>query len=89
MLVAAVTSLPFSYLYETGRRTVWAPALVHSAIDSFTLVVIPAAALTTFPLLLVGISLTVPLLALVVPRRAAAAEDSAPSPAHGEGGARR
>lgn len=30
MLVAAVTSMPFGYLYETGRRTIWAPALVHT-----------------------------------------------------------
>lgn len=93
MLVAAVTSLPFSYLYETGRRTVWAPALVHSAIDSFTLVVIPAAALTTFPLLLVGISLTVPLLAIVAPRRLVTAREEPTSgrssPAHGERPARR
>jgi len=38
-------------------------------IDSFKLVVIPVAALTTFSLLLVAVSLLVPLLALAVPRR--------------------
>jgi membrane protease YdiL (CAAX protease family) len=68
MLVAAVTALPLAYLYETGGNTVWAPALVHTAIDSFKLVVVPAAALTTFSLTLAAISLTVPLLALAVPR---------------------
>jgi len=69
MVVAAVTSIPFGYLYETGRDTVWAPALLHTAIDSFKLVVIPAAALATFPLLLTAVSILVPLLALAVPRR--------------------
>lgn len=69
MLVAAVTSLPFSYLYVTGRCTIWAPALVHTAIDTFKVVSIPAAATTTFSMLLIGVSIGVPLLALVVPRR--------------------
>lgn len=69
MAVAAVTSIPFGYLYETGRRTIWAPALVHTAIDSFKLVVIPAAAIPTFSVLIIAVSLGVPLLALAVPRR--------------------
>ncbi|MHC1561406.1 CPBP family intramembrane glutamic endopeptidase [Actinomycetospora sp. C-140] len=69
MAVAATTTVPFAYLFETGRGTVWAPALVHTAIDSFKLVLIPPAAVTTFSLLLVGVSLVVPLLALAVPRR--------------------
>jgi membrane protease YdiL (CAAX protease family) len=69
MAVAAVTSVPFGYLYETGRRSIWAPALVHTAIDTFKLVVIPAAAIPTYSVLIIAVSLTVPLLALVVPRR--------------------
>jgi membrane protease YdiL (CAAX protease family) len=69
MLVAAVTTLPFAYLYEIGRNTIWAPAIVHAAIDTFKLVVIPDSALTTFSLLLSAFSLGVPLLALAVPRR--------------------
>ena len=60
---------PFSYLYVTGRCTIWAPALVHTAIDTFKLVVIPTAAVTTFSLLLIAVSIVVPLLALAVPRR--------------------
>lgn len=69
MLVAAVTTVPFSYLYETGRCTVWAPAVLHTGIDSFKLFTIPATATTTFSLLLIAVSLTVPLLAIAVPRR--------------------
>jgi membrane protease YdiL (CAAX protease family) len=67
MAVAALTSLPFAHLYETGHRTLWAPDLVHTAIDSFKLVVVPAAAATTFSLLLVAVSLLAPLLVLAVP----------------------
>lgn len=69
MAVAAVTSVPLAYLYETGRHSIWAPALVHTAIDTFTLVVIPPAALPTFLVLIIVVSLTVPLLALAAPRR--------------------
>jgi membrane protease YdiL (CAAX protease family) len=69
MLVAAVTSLPFSHLFEMGRHTVWAPALLHTAIDSFKMFIIPAAATTTFSLLLIVVSLFVPLLCLAVSRR--------------------
>ena len=49
--------------------TIWAPAVVHTAIDSFKLVVVPAAALTTFSLLLAAVSIVVPLLVLAIPRR--------------------
>jgi membrane protease YdiL (CAAX protease family) len=69
MLVAAVTSLPLAYLFETGRNTIWAPALVHTAIDSFKLVEVPTSALTTFSLTFAAVALIVPLLALAVPRR--------------------
>lgn len=69
MAVAAVTSVPLAYLYETGGNTIWAPALVHTAIDTFKIVAIPAVALSTFSVLVIAVSLTVPLLALAVPRR--------------------
>ncbi len=69
MLVAAVTTLPLAYLYETGRNTIWAPAVLHTAIDSFKLFIVPAAVATTFSLLLSAFSLLVPLLVLAVPRR--------------------
>ena len=78
MLVAAVTSISFSYLYETGRGTIWAPAIVHTAIDTFKLFVIPAAGTTTISLLLIAVSLTIPLLALVVPRRVLIGRGSMP-----------
>jgi hypothetical protein len=78
MAVAVVTSMPLAYLYETGRRTIWAPAVVHTAIDTFKLVLIPAAALPTFSLLIIVVSLTVPLLAFAVPRNVLTGSKSRP-----------
>jgi membrane protease YdiL (CAAX protease family) len=69
LMVAAVTTVPLAYLFDTGRSTIWAPAVVHTAIDSFKLVIVPAAAVTTFSLLLSAVSIVVPLLVLAVPRR--------------------
>jgi membrane protease YdiL (CAAX protease family) len=69
MLVAAVTSIALSRLYTMGGGTLWAPTLLHTAIDSFKLVVLPAAALPIYPFLIIGFSLVVPLLVLVVPGR--------------------
>jgi membrane protease YdiL (CAAX protease family) len=64
MLVAAVTSIPLSRLYVLGGGTLWAPALLHAAIDSFKLVVLPPAAQPIFAPLIIGVSLVVPLLVL-------------------------
>ncbi len=69
MLIAAVTSIPFGYLYESGRHTIWAPALLHTAIDAFKLVIIPAGALAAFSPLILVTALLVPLLVMVVPWR--------------------
>jgi membrane protease YdiL (CAAX protease family) len=68
LIVAAVTAVPLAYLFDTGRGTLWAPAVVHTAIDSFKLVIVPAAAVTTFSLLLAAVSIVVPLLVLAIPR---------------------
>ncbi len=85
MLVAAATTVPLAYLYETGRNTVWAPALVHAAIDSFKLVDIPAGARPTFSLTLAAVALLVPLLALAVPRRVLADQRPAGAPEEATG----
>jgi hypothetical protein len=65
MLVAAVTSLPLAHLFELGRSTVWAAAVLHTGIDSFKVVDIPDDARLTFSLALAGVSLTVPLIVLI------------------------
>ena len=61
--------MPFACLWEMGRGTIWAPALLHTAIDAFKLVAIPAGATLTVSIALAAVSVVVPLLVLVVDRR--------------------
>ena len=68
MVVAAATSLPLAHLWELGGRTIWAPALLHTAIDAFKLVTVPVGAALTFSLALAAVSAVVPLLVLAMPR---------------------
>jgi len=68
MVVAAATTVAFAHLWEMGRGTIWAPALLHTAIDSFKLVVLPPGSTVMFSLVLAAVSATVPLLVLAVPR---------------------
>ena len=62
-LTAAVTCLPFSYLWERGGGTIWAPALLHGLIgtwqlfertypDRFTIAVLTATILVPFSVFL-------------------------------------
>jgi membrane protease YdiL (CAAX protease family) len=69
VIVAAVTSLPLAHLWEMGRRTIWAPAVLHTAIDHFKLLVLPASTFA-FSLALAAVSVAVPLLVLIVRRDA-------------------
>jgi membrane protease YdiL (CAAX protease family) len=69
MLVAALTCVPLAHLYELGRNTIWAPAIVHTAIDSFKLVIIPDDARLSFSLTLAAVSVAVPMLTLTARNR--------------------
>jgi membrane protease YdiL (CAAX protease family) len=66
MIVAAVTTLPLAFLYERGAATIWAPAMLHAAIDSFRVVTVPEEATTTFSLFVIVLALVVPLLVFPV-----------------------
>jgi hypothetical protein len=68
MIVAAVTTLPFAYLYELGGRTIWAPALVHAAIDVFRALTVDPADTVVFSLYVSAIALVVPLVAFPLGR---------------------
>lgn len=62
ILVAAVTCLPFGYLWERGAQTIWAPAMLHAAIDAFALIEVPEGrAAVSFSITLAIVSLVVPL----------------------------
>jgi len=68
MVVAAVTTLPFAYLYELGGRTIWAPALVHAAIDIFRALTVAPADTVVFSLYVSALALVVPLVAFPLGR---------------------
>ncbi|MBL1083470.1 CPBP family intramembrane metalloprotease [Streptomyces actinomycinicus] len=61
MTVAAVTTWPLAHLYEQAGRSIWAPALVHTAIDTFKLVTVPSEATVPFSLALSATALAMPL----------------------------
>lgn len=67
VLTAAVTCLPFAYLWERSGRTVWAPAIVHGMQGSWQLFERTYA--DEFSLLVMGTSIVVPLSAFLFRRR--------------------
>lgn len=78
MLVAAVTSLPLAHLFDMGRRTIWAPAVLHTGIDTFKLLDIPADARLPVSLSLATVSLVLPLFALVARESTSTGSRTAP-----------
>jgi membrane protease YdiL (CAAX protease family) len=75
--VAAVTCLPFGYLWERGGQTIWAAAMLHASIDAFKLFEVPGGeAGVVFSISLAMVSIVVPLGVIAVgdrffgPRRA-------------------
>jgi hypothetical protein len=61
-------TLPFAYLYELGGRTIWAPALVHAAIDTFRALTVDPADTMVFSLYVSALALVVPLVAFPLGR---------------------
>ena len=62
IVVAAVTCLPFAYLWERGGKTIWAAAMLHASIDAFKLVEVPTGdEAVMFSVSLGLVSLVVPL----------------------------
>lgn len=71
VMLAISSSFPFAHLYEQGRNTIWAPALVHGTIDT----VIPILAAGSMAgsgqqaaLIWMGISMVLPYLAFLFGR---------------------
>jgi hypothetical protein len=67
--LAVVSSIPLSYLYERGNRTIWAPAIVHAAIEAIKLVTFPEAYFLQAALTFIVISGILPFLSFLVPAR--------------------
>jgi hypothetical protein len=75
VLITVVTFAPYAYLFERGRNTVWAPALLHFASDTIKLVIGAGAladpAMQTATLLWLLAIATVPYLMFAIPPRIA------------------
>jgi membrane protease YdiL (CAAX protease family) len=70
IVVAAVTCLPFGYLWERGGQTIWAAAMLHASIDAFKLFEVPSGeAGVVFSISLAVVSLFVPLGVLLMSDR--------------------
>jgi membrane protease YdiL (CAAX protease family) len=73
VLVSVVTFPPYAYLFERGRNTVWAPAVLHFASDTIKLVLFGGAltdpTIQTATLLWLLVIATVPYLMFVIPSR--------------------
>ena len=74
VLVAVATFFPYAYLFERGRNTIWAPALVHFTSDTIKLVLFGGAladpATQTATLLWLLVIAVVPYLLFAIPYRA-------------------
>jgi hypothetical protein len=77
VLVAVLTFVPYAALFERGRNTVWAPALLHFSSDTIKLLIgagalaDPAVQMAT--LLWLAVIATVPYLLFAIPGRPRAA----------------
>jgi membrane protease YdiL (CAAX protease family) len=76
--VAAITCLPFGYLWERGGQTIWAAAMLHASIDAFKLFEVPGGeAGVVFSISLAMVSILVPLGVLLIGDRFFGREPSA------------
>jgi membrane protease YdiL (CAAX protease family) len=67
--LAAISSFPLAYLFELGRGTIWASALVHSVMQgALKLVAVPSEATLGLPLLWIAASALTPFLVFLVGR---------------------
>jgi membrane protease YdiL (CAAX protease family) len=69
LLVAAITCLPFAYLFDRGSNTIWAAAMLHATIDVFRLLDIPEADRAQFSIIISLGAAVVPLLVFLLRER--------------------
>ena len=72
VLLAVVSSFPLSWLYEKGYNTIWAPAIVHFAIDTVIPILARGGSNADFQMaavLWMGGSMLIPYIAFLIPRK--------------------
>lgn len=75
VLLAAIVTVPLAYAFELGGNTIWAPAIVHAAIQGIVKVVVVEGPAMTFALVWIAASALVPFAMLAVRRQLAAPAD--------------
>lgn len=60
VLLAAIVTVPLAFAYELGGRTIWAPALVHFAIQGIVKIIVVEGSAATFPLVWIAASAILP-----------------------------
>jgi membrane protease YdiL (CAAX protease family) len=68
VLLAAVVTVPLAYAYELGGRTIWAPSILHVAIQGVVKVVVVDGTAATFALVWIAASAILPFAVLVFGR---------------------
>ena len=66
LTLAVVISFPLAWLFDLGGRTIWAAALLHGVIQGAVKLAVSTNPSSTFPLLWLAASMTVPLVVFVV-----------------------
>ncbi len=66
VLLSIVMSFPLAYLFELGRNTIWAPALLHFVTQATVKVVVFSHGAESFALVWMAASATIPLLVFTV-----------------------
>ena len=65
LVLSIITSFPFSFLYEIGGRTIWAPAILHFVIQGAIKVVDLPNSESRLPLIWIGLCAAVPNLVFI------------------------
>lgn len=90
MITAAATCVPLSYLWESGRRTIWAPAALHGLIGSWQL--FERTYTVQYSLVVLVATICVPMVALIAGKHPAREktvsplEHGSPTPSSGQVG---
>jgi membrane protease YdiL (CAAX protease family) len=70
ILLAVVTSFPFARLFELGGNTIWAPAILHFAVQgTVKVLVVSGESAQSFPLFWIVVCASIPLLVFLLPEK--------------------
>lgn len=72
VVLAVVSSFPFAWLYEKGYNTIWAPAIVHFAVDTVIPILAlgePSPASQQAVILWMAAGMVIPYLAFLIPKK--------------------